>query len=140
MKYLYVLLFLLIGTVCCACGANTFSNSSPEEGEYEENFESVQLPAPKEYTLEELTAQTADFRDYIVNFYQQVQELAEDDETYDAGKKLAKEVAEQYGERITELADIDFTGMTEDELKEYQSEFASLTTVIREVKDALTLG
>ncbi|MBD5520122.1 MAG: hypothetical protein HDR03_02700 [Lachnospiraceae bacterium] len=138
MKYLYVLLFLLIGTVCCACGANTVSNSSLKEDS--EQFESVQRPAPKEYTLEELTDQTADFRDYIVNFYQQVQELAQDDESYDSGKKLAKEVAEQYGERITELADIDFTGMTEDELKEYQSEFASLTTVIREAKDALTLG
>ncbi len=138
MKYSYILLFLLIGTVCCACGVNTSSNSSL--GESSESFESVQRPAPKEYTLEELTDQTADFRDYIVNFYQQMQELAEDDESYDAGKELAKEVEEQYGERISELADIDFTGMTEDELNEYLNEFASLTTAIREAKDALTLG
>lgn len=140
MKYLYVLLFLLIGTVCCACGSDAFSSSPLEEEDADWFVESVQRPAPKEYTLEELTDQTADFRDYIVNFYQQVQELAEDDETYDAGKKLAKELKEQYGERITELADIDFTGMTKDELNEYLIEFTSLTTTIREVKDALTLG
>ena len=140
MKYLYVLLFLLIGTVCCACGVNTFSNAPLEEGDSDWYVESVQRPAPKEYTLEELTNQTADFRDYIVNFYQQVQELAEDEDSYDAGKELVKEIEAEYGERITELSDIDFTGMTEDELKEYINEFTSLTTVIREAKDALTLG
>lgn len=141
MKYLYILFLLLIGMILSGCGTNTQPFSSSEEDESSNwHAEMVQFPPATEYTLEESTSQTADFRDYVITSYQQIQELAADDASHEAGKELVKKIEEQYGERIAELADIDFTGMTKEELTEYMSEFTSLTTVIREAKDALTLG
>ena len=140
MKYLYILFFLLIGIGCCACGIDTLPMNSSKDEESGWRAEMVQLPPKTEYTLEELAAQTADFRDYIVLAYQNIQELATNEESYESGKELVKKVEEQYGDRIAELADIDFSEMTEDELRKYLNEFTSLTTVIRKAKDALTLG
>ena len=138
MKHLYVLCFLLISIICCGCGINTLPLSKEDTSDW--HAEMVQLPPPTEYTLEELTSQTVDFRDYIISSYQNIQELANDDKSHEAGKELVKKIEEQYGERIAELADMDFTGMTKEELTEYMGEFTALTTVIREAKDALTLG
>lgn len=139
MKYLYILFFLLIGAGCCACGINTLPLDSPKDEESDWHADMVQLPPHTECTFEELAEQTVDFRNYIVSAYQNIQELAADDESYEAGKELVRKIEEQYGERIAELAEIDFSEMTEDELKNYLIEFTSLTTVIREAKDALTL-
>lgn len=144
MKFIYVLFFLFLGITCCACGTDTLQShsldSSFDEEESVWKAEMVQRPPQTEYTLEELTNQTTDFRDYIVTSYQKIQELAAESESYEAGKELTRKIEEQYGERITELINTDFTGMTEEELKEYLTEFTSLTTIIREAKDALTLG
>lgn len=140
MKYLYVLLFAFVGLACCACGINSAQNSSADEQEITYHADVKPLPAPTEYTLAELTEQTADFRDYIVTSYQKMQELADDDTSYEIGKEAAKKVEEQYGARIAELAKLDFNGMTEEELLKYQTEFTALTTAIREANDALTLG
>lgn len=140
MKYLYVLLFVSVGLLCCACGINSAKNGStkPQGTVYSEEL--VQLPPQTEFTLGELASQTADFRDHVVDSYQQMLEAAVSDNAYETGKALAKAVEEQYGARISELADMDFTGMTEDELTKYMLELTSLTTAIREAKDALTLG
>lgn len=140
MKCLYILFFLLMGVGCSACGINTLPMDFSEDEESDWHASMVQLPPQTEYTLEELAAQAADFRDYIVSAYKNIQELAAKDESYESGKELVKKIEEQYGDRIAEFADIDFSEMTEDELKQYLSEFTSLTTVIREAKDALTLG
>ena len=139
MKYISVFLLVFVGITCCACGINSGKNQSPlEEGTYQAEIRPI--PGPTEYTLEELTDQTADFRDYIVQDYQKMQQLAADDTSYQAGKEAARKVEERYGARIAELAEVDFNGMTEQELLDYQIEFTKLTTAIREAKDALTLG
>lgn len=140
MKYIHVFLFLLIGIGCCACGINSSKNQSSNNSQSITGAQSVQYPPATEYSLEELTTQTSDFRNHIVSSYQKMQELAADDKSYAVGKEAAKKVEEKYGERIAELADIDFTGMSEEELTQYINEFADLTTAIREAKDALTLG
>ncbi len=81
-----------------------------------------------------------DFRNYIISSYQTIQELSTDETSYEAGKELTKKIEDEYGERIAELANIDFSDMTKEELTEYLSEFTTLTTIIRKAKDALTLG
>lgn len=140
MKYIYVLLLIAVSLTCCACGIHSAKSSSSEKKDITYHADVRPLPGPTEYTLEELTDQTADFRDYIVQDYQKMQNLAADDTSYQAGKEAAKKVEEQYGTRIAELAEIDFNGMTEQELLDYQIELTKLTTAIREAKDALTLG
>lgn len=140
MKYIYILTSVLIGVLFCACGINTLPYNSSDENTADWHANQVQLPPPTEYTLEELTEQAVDFRNYIISSYQTIQELSADEATYEAGKELTKKIEEEYGERIAELADIDFSGMTKEELTEYMSEFTSLTTIIRKAKDALTLG
>ena len=140
MKYISVFLLAFVGITCCACGINSGKNQSLMEEGTTYGAEVRPLPGPTDYTLEELTEQTADFRDYIVQDYQKMQALAAEDTSYQVGKEAAKKVEEQYGTRIAELAEIDFNGMTEQELLDYQTEFTTLTTAIREAKDALTLG
>lgn len=140
MKYLFVFLVLAVGVTCCACGINSSTNKNTDEMESTYHADIKAFPEPTEYTLEELTEQTTDFRDYIISAYNKMQELAADDTSYEAGKEAAKKVEEQYGSRIAELAELDFNGMTEEELLQYQMELTALTTAIREANDALTLG
>lgn len=140
MKYIYIITSVLIGMIFCACGINTLPYASSDESSTDWHADMVQFPPPTEYTLEELTEQAVDFRNYVISSYQTIQELSADEASYEAGKELTKKVEEEYGERIAELADIDFSGMTKEELTEYLSEFTSLTTIIRQAKDALTLG
>lgn len=140
MKQLHVLLFLFIGITFCACGINSSKKISIKEQESTYSDELIQHPPQETYTIEELASHVSDFRNYIISSYQTIQELSVDEATYEAGKELTKKIEEEYGERIAELADIDFSGMTKEELTEYMSEFTSLTTIIRKAKDALTLG
>lgn len=140
MKYIYIITSLLIGVIFCACGVDTLPNTSLDEASTDWHADLVQLPPPTEYTIEELTKQAVDFRNYIITSYQTIQELSAVETSYEAGKELTKKIEDEYGERIAELADIDFSDMTKEELTEYLSEFTTLTTIIRKAKDALTLG
>ena len=127
---------LLCTLICCI----SLPGCSHEENqEFLLNGELNQLPTPTTYTDEEAAIQTADFRDHVVASYQEIQVLAEDETSYEAGRALAQEIKDQYGKRIEELSLLDFNEMSRTSLDEYMTEFTALTTKIREAKDALTL-
>lgn len=142
MKYLYVILFLFVGITCCACGIHSAGNGSSGAADSESTIsdEMVQLPPQTAYTLEELTDQTAGLRDFVVDSYQKMQDLAASDDAKEAGKEKAETVENEYSERIAELAGTDFSQMTEEELTQYLIELTNLTAIIREANDALTFG
>lgn len=139
MKYLYSLLILFVSISCCACGVDSDRKAASKSKELSYREEIAPIPPSTEYTLEETASQTADFRNYVVNAYQEVKLLASDDTSYEKGKELARELETLYDKRIAELTELDFTKMTKEELDEYMLELTSLTTIIREAKDALTL-
>lgn len=130
-------LCLLFCTLICCIFLPGCSHEKDQE--FSLNGELNQLPTPTTYTDEEAAIQTADFRDHVVACYQEIQSLAEDEASYERGRKLAQEFKEQYSEHIEELSTLDFTEMSRTKLDEYMLECTTLTTKLREIKDALTL-
>ncbi len=129
--------YLLLCTIFCyslLCGC-----SHEEEPEFSLSGELNQIPTPTTYSDEELAIQVSDFRDHVVTFYQEIQTLSADNTSYEKDRELVEAIEKQYGERIEELAATDFTELSRTELDSYMTELTSLTTKIREAKDALTL-
>ena len=125
--------YLLLCTIFCyslLCGC-----SHEEEPEFSLSGELNQIPTPTTYSDEELAIQVSDFRDHVVT----IQTLSADNTSYEKGRELVEAIEKQYGERIEELAATDFTELSRTELDSYMTELTSLTTKIREAKDALTL-
>lgn len=93
-----------------------------------------------EITLDVKRENAADMCSFLKASYEKMQELAAADGASPDGIKAAKEVEEQYADRLNELFALDFSAMDESDIDSYLIEMTNLITVIREARDALTLG
>ena len=51
--------------------------------------------------------------------------------------QLVREIRDQYERRLTELAEMDFASMTDDEIVPYMLEVSNIITAIREARDVI---
>lgn len=128
---------LLIGAALLLTGCSFFKSSHTLQA----SDDNINHLAPNtEITLETKIENADDMRSFLQSSYTKMQELASADDASPDGKKAAKAVEEQYADRLTELFALDFSTMSEDEIDSYLIEMTNLITVIREARDALTLG
>lgn len=135
MKYSRIIIFLtlvLVTGILCSC-------KEKKSMEITDEVKINPIGPTTEISLESLISGTQNLCDAVLDSYSTMLELASADDAKEKGIKAAKKVEEKYGERIKELSEMDFSTLSENELREYMHELSNLITAIREARDALTL-
>lgn len=135
MKFSRIILFstlIMITGLFCSC-------KKTESIEFSDELQIKPIGPVTEITVERLIDGTQSLCNAVQDSYSKMLELASAEDASEKGKKAAVEVQEKYGERIKELSEMDFSGLSESELEDYMHELSDLITVIREARDALTL-
>lgn len=136
-KYLSGL--IILSSLLYACG----QNSSASEGENmiaEEKiaYEPARVIGPEiEPTFENQLANAMQSYENVCDSYSKMQELSQADNASKKGKRAAAKVEKKYAGRIAELADIDFSQMSSEELLSVSLECTDMISAIRKVRDIL---
>ena len=128
---------LLISTVLLLTGCGLFKSSHTLDTS---DSQINELIPSTEVTLDSKRENASDMCSFLKSSYEKMQELAAEDDASADGIKAAKAVEEQYADRLNELFALDFSTMGEDEIDSYLIEMTDFITIIREARDALTLG
>ena len=131
---------ILIGTVMLLAGCSFLKGSHIVRSSRSSDIGINELAPGTEVTLESKRENITNMCSFLKNSYEKMQELAAADDASPDGIKAAKAVEEQYADRLNELFALDFSTMDEEELDSYLIEMTNLITVLREARDALTLG
>lgn len=73
----------------------------------------------------------------VCDSYAKMQELSEADDASKKGKRAAAKVEKKYAGRIAELADMDFSELTSEELMSISLECTDMISAIRKARDVL---
>lgn len=137
-KYLPNLIILAL--LLCACGQDD-SGSKGETMIVEENIDHrpAKVIGPVvEPTLENQLAGAIQSYENVCDSYAKMQELSESSNASKKGKRAAAKVEEKYADRIAELADMDFSQMTSEELMSISLECTDMISAIRKARDVLS--
>lgn len=90
-----------------------------------------------EATVENLLAGAVQSYENVCDSYARMQELAVSDSASEKGKEAAAKVEEEYADRIAELAKMDFSQLSSEELLSISLECTDMISAIRKARDVL---
>lgn len=134
----YLASLLLMALLLCACG----QDASDSEGdtvveEFSEYYPAKVIGPEVEPTFENQLEGARQSYENVCDSYAKMQELAEAESASKAGKEAAAAVEKKYADRIAELADMDFSQLTSEELLSVSLECTDMISAIREARDVL---
>lgn len=92
----------------------------------------------KELTLEDQIAGVQSSYDNVYGFYTKMQDLANAGDSGKKEKKAAAKIEKKYADRLEEIADMDFSQMTSEELLSLSLELTDMSSAIRKVLDSFS--
>lgn len=91
-------------------------------------------------TVENLLAGALQSYENVCDSYAKMQELASSKDASEKGREAAAEVEKAYANRIAELAEMDFSQLTSEELLSISLECTDMISAIRKARDVLNAG
>lgn len=137
----YPAILLILTLLLCACGQDASKQGGDAAvEEFSEYYPAKVIGPDIEPTIETRLAAAQQVYDTMCYSYSEIQELAEAEDATKKGKKAAEKLEKKYADRISELADTDFSQLTSEELLSVSQECTDIISAIREVKDALDIN